>query len=132
MSSTNTVWKKESNPGAIGGNASSNSSSHSLTVRDIRNEIEHLFGRQSLNYLLRLINDGLIELSSKKQHYLTSANTNLEQYKRWYQLDDSVIDIVKVEILDTNSRFIKVPKLSDPHNIMRGETDETDDVLTSS
>tara|TARA_R110002020_G_scaffold21649_4_gene73575 strand:+ start:1131 stop:1529 length:399 start_codon:yes stop_codon:yes gene_type:complete len=132
MASTKTTWKKEPNTGAIGGNASANYSSHSLTVKDIRNEIEHLFGRQSLNYLLRLINDGLIELASKKQHYLASSNTNLEEMKRWYELDDSVIDIVKVEVLDTNSRFIKVPKLSDPHNIMRGDTDETDDALTSS
>ena len=103
-----------------------------MTVRTIFSQLEKIFGRNSEAYLIQLINDGLIELSSKKQHYLTSANTNLEQYKRWYQLDDSVIDIVKVEILDTNSRFIKVPKLSDPHNIMRGDTDETDDVLTSS
>ena len=132
MSSTNTTWKKEPNTGAIGGNASSSSSSHSLTVKDIRNEIEHLFGRQSLNYLLRLINDGMIELSSKKQHYVASANTDLEENKRWYKLDDSVIDIMKVEVLDTNSRFVKVPKLSDPHNLLREDTDETDDVLTSS
>ena len=74
----------------------------------------------------------MLELASKKQHYVASANTNLEQYKRWYKLDDSVIDIIKVEILDTNSRFIKIPKLSDPHNLLRDDTDETDDVLTSS
>ena len=130
MSSTDTTWKTEGNTKA--GGSSSASSSHSLTVKDIRDEIEHLFGRQSENYLLRLINDGMLELSSKKQHYTVSANTNLEQYKRWYKLDDSVIDVVKVEILDTNSRFVKIPKLSDPHNILRGDTDETDDVLTSS
>lgn len=130
MSSTDTAWKTEANTKA--GGSSSASSSHSLTVKDIRDEIEHLFGRQSENYLLRLINDGMLELASKKQHYVASANTNLEQYKRWYKLDDSVIDIIKVEILDTNSRFIKIPKLSDPHNLLRDDTDETDDVLTSS
>ena len=129
MSSTDTTWKVEGNTSAAG---SSSSSSHSLTVKDIRDEIEHLFGRQSENYLLRLINDGMLELSSKKQHYTVSANTDLEQYKRWYKLDDSVIDIVKVEILDTNSRFVRIPKLSDPHKLLRGDTDETDDVLTSS
>ena len=102
------------------------------SIQDIRDEIEHLFGRQSEAYLLRLINDGMLELASKKQHYKASATTNLEQYKRWYKLDDSVIDIVRVEILDSNNRYIRVPKLADPHNIKRADTDETDDSLTSS
>ncbi len=130
MSSTDTTWKTEGNTKA--GGSSSASSSHSLTVKDIRDEIEHLFGRQSENYLLRLINDGMLELSSKKQHYTVSANTDLEQYKRWYKLDDSVIDVIKVEILDTNNRFVRISKLVDPHNLLRDDTDETDDVLTSS
>ena len=88
--------------------------------------------KQSEAYLLRLINDGMLELASKKQHYVASANTKLEQYKRWYELDDSVIDIMKVEVLDSNNRYIRVPKLSDSHNLLRGDTDETDDSLTSS
>ena len=74
----------------------------------------------------------MLELSSKKQHYSVSANTDLEQYKRWYKLDDSVIDVIKVEILDTNNRFVRISKLVDPHNLLRDDTDETDDVLTSS
>ena len=121
MSSTDTTWKTEGNTKA--GGSSSASSSHSLTVKDIRDEIEHLFGRQSENYLLRLINDGMLELASKKQHYVASANTNLEQYKRWYKLDDQVIDITKVEVLDTNSRYVMIPKLADSHKLLREDVD---------
>ena len=101
-----------------------------MTPDDIIKQVEHVFGRRPQAYMIRLMNDGLIEMSSKKQDYLVSAKTNLEQYKRWYGLDDQVIDITKVEILDTNSRYVRIPKLADPHNILREDTYTTDDSLT--
>ena len=101
-----------------------------MTVKNIIEQIEKMFGRQSEAYMYQLINDGLDDISSKKQNYTVSAITNLEQYKRWYELDDQVIDITKVEILDTNDRYVKIPKLADPHNILREDTDGTIDSLT--
>ena len=101
-----------------------------MTANDIIQQIEKVFGRQPQGYMIRLINDALIEMSSKKQDYVVSSTSDLEQYKRWYGLDDQVIDIIKVEILDTNSRYVRVPKLADPHNILREDTDTTDDSLT--
>ena len=101
-----------------------------MTPQDIIRQIEHTFGRQPEAYMMRLMNDGLIEMASKKQDYLVSAKTNLEQYKRWYGLDDQVIDIVRVDILDTNSRYVRIPKFSDPHLLLREDTDTTDDSLT--
>ena len=59
-----------------------------------------------------------------------SATTDLEKKKRWYELDDKVIDIVRVEILDTNDRYVMIPKLSDPHRLLRGDTDSSEDSLT--
>jgi len=82
--------------------------------------------------MIRLMNDALLDMSSKKKEYMVSANTDLEKYKRWYELDQNVIDITKVEILDTNSRYVMIPKLADPHKLLREDTDETDDALTSS
>ena len=102
----------------------------SLTVKDIKSQIEHVFGRQPDKYLLRLINDALLDISDKKQHYTVSATTNLEEKKRWYELSDNVIDITKVEIKDTNSRYVMIPKLADQHRLLKGDTDETDDSLT--
>ena len=101
-----------------------------MTPNEIIQQIEHVFGRQPQGYMIQMLNDGLIETSGIKQEYTVSANTDLEQYKRWYTLDDQVIDITKVEILDTNSRYIKIPKLSDPHNLLREDTDASDDSLT--
>ena len=34
-----------------------------------------------------------------------------------------MIDITKVEILDTNSRYVMIPKLTDPHKLLREDTD---------
>ena len=100
-----------------------------MTADDVIQQIEKVFGRQPQGYMIRLINDALIDMSSKKQDYTVSAKTNLEQYKRWYALDDQVIDIVKVEVLDTNSRYVRIPKLADPHRLLREDTDSTDNSL---
>ncbi len=100
-----------------------------MTADDVIQQIEKVFGRQPQGYMIRLINDALIDMSSKKQDYTVSAKTNLEQYKRWYALDDQVIDIVKVEVLDTNNRYVMIPKLADPHKLLREDTDTTDNSL---
>jgi len=102
----------------------------SLTVKNVIEQVEQLFGRQSETYVMRLINDALLDISDKKQHYKVSAKQDLVGYDRWYSLTDDMIDITKVEILDTNSRYVMIPKLTDPHRLLRGDTDETDDSLT--
>tara|TARA_R100000152_G_C6775103_1_gene203283 strand:+ start:1502 stop:1807 length:306 start_codon:yes stop_codon:yes gene_type:complete len=101
-----------------------------MTANDIIQQIEKMFGRQPEKYMIRLINDALIDMSSKKQDYTVSSTTTLEQYKRWYGLDDQVIDIVKVEIKDTNDRYVRIPKLADPHNVLRDDTEASDNSLT--
>ncbi len=101
-----------------------------MTPNEIIQQIEHMFGRQPQKYMIQMMNDGLTEIASKKQEYTVSALTDLEKKKRWYTLDDQVIDVTKVEILDTNSRYVKIPKLSDPQNLLREDTDGTDDSLT--
>ena len=102
----------------------------SLTAKNIKQEIEHVLGRQPETYLLRLINDALIDIGSKKQHYTVSAKRDLISHDRWYELTDDMIDITRVEILDTNDRYVKIPKLSDPQNLLRADTDVANDSLT--
>ena len=41
-----------------------------------------------------------------------------------------MIDITKVEILDTNNRYVMIPKLADPHKLLRDDTDSAEDSLT--
>ena len=102
----------------------------SLTAKDIKSQIENLFGRQPEKYVMRLINDALLDISSKKQYYTKTAKRDLISHDRWYSLLDEMIDIERVEILDTNSRYVLIPKLTDPHKLLRADTDESDDSLT--
>jgi hypothetical protein len=94
-----------------------------MKPKELIQQIEHVMGRQPEGYMIRLMNDGLLDIASKKKEYTVSAVTALEQYKRWYALDDQVIDITKVEILDTNSRYVMIPKLADSHRLLREDTD---------
>ena len=103
-----------------------------MKVKELIQQVEHLMGRQPEGYMVRLINDGLLDIGALKKEYTVSAVANLEQNKRWYALDEQVIDITKIEILDTNSRYVMIPKLADSHKLLREDTDITDDVLTSS
>jgi len=100
-----------------------------MTVKQIISQAERIFGRQPESYILQLINDALDDISSKKLNYVISAIANLEKKKRWYELDDQVIDITRVEILDSNDRYIMIPKLVDPHKLLRADTDSATDSL---
>ena len=102
----------------------------SLTVQNIKEEIEYTMGRQPEKYIIRLVNDALLDIGSKKQHYTASAKRDLIDKDRWYSLTDDMIDIVRVEILDSDDRYVSIPKLADPQNILRADTDASDDSLT--
>ena len=100
-----------------------------MTVKNIIEQMEKLFGRQSEQYMYQLINDALDDIATSKGNYSVSSTANLEQYKRWYELADKVIDIKKVEILDSNDRYIMIPKLADSHKLLREDTESSDDTL---
>ena len=100
-----------------------------MTVKSLISQIEKMFGRQSEAYMYQIINDGLLDIANKKQSYTISKTTDLEKKKRWYVLDSDVLSIEKVEILDTNSRYVMIPKLSDPHKLLRADSDASDDEL---
>ena len=82
-------------------------------------QIEKLFGRVPEKYMLALINDGLEEIGITKQHKRDDMKTDLIENQRWYPLDDEVIDIIRVEIKDTNDRYVMIPKLTDPHKLLK-------------
>ena len=100
-----------------------------MTVKNILSQLEKMFGRNSETYLIQLMNDGLMDIANKKQGYTVSATTDLEKKKRWYTLPPTVLSIDRVEILDTNDRYIKIPKLSDPHKILMADTDSSNEAL---
>ena len=68
-------------------------------------------------------------ISNIKKIYSGSSTCTLEGYKRWYELADKVIDIKRVEIMDSDDRYIMIPKLIDPHLILREDSESGDDTL---
>ena len=101
-----------------------------MTVKNIIEQIEQLTGRQSEKLMLQFINDALIDISGEVIHYTRISKTDLVSYQRWYDLDSKMIDITKVEIKDTNDRYVMIPKLTDPHKLLRDDTDESSSSLT--
>ena len=99
-----------------------------MTVKNIIEQVESLYGRKGHEYIKQLINDALLDIAAKKQHYTVSAKTNLTSGQRWYDLPTRTIDIMKVEILDTSSgtpRYHLIPKLADPHKLLKSDTDDS-------
>ena len=103
-----------------------------MTAKNIIEQIEKLFGRQSEQYMFQLINDALDDISTSRGNYTVSSTADLEGYKRWYELPDKVINIKRVEIKDTNNRYVLIPKLADPHKILREDTDSNSTTWTAS
>ena len=100
-----------------------------MTVKTVFLQLEKLFGRNPEKYLIQLMNEGLIDIANRKQGYTVSATTDLEKNKRWYDLPEKVMSIERVEILDTNDRYIMIPKLSDPHKLLRSDSDASNEAL---
>ena len=92
-----------------------------MKVKRIIEQVEHVFGRQSEQYMLQIINDALIDIGSTKQHLVEDKKMHLVEDKRWYDLEDNMIDITRVEIKDTNDRYVMIPKLADSHKLLKGD-----------
>ena len=101
-----------------------------MKVKNMIAQLENLYGRQPQEYLLRLINDALLDMSAKIQHHTKSSKHKLESYQRSYPLGDEILDIIRVEIKDTNDRYVRIPKLTDPHKLLKDDTDDSVDSLT--
>ena len=95
-----------------------------MKVKNVIDQIEKMFGRQSEQYMLQLINDALDEISTKKMNNTESRTTDLVGHDRWYSLSDDVVQIDRVEIKDTNNRYVMIPKLADAHKLLRYDTDD--------
>ena len=101
-----------------------------MIVKNLIQQVEYLMGRQPERYMMQLINDALKDMSSKIQHHSLQKKQNLNQKQRWYALDDNVIDVFRVEILDTDSRYVMIPKLADSHKLLKDDSDDSPDSLT--
>jgi len=98
-----------------------------MTVKNIVDQIEMLYGRQSHTYIMQIINDALLDIGAKKQHYTVDVKANLVSGQRWYDLPSRVIDITRVEILDTSTtaRYHLIPKMADSSKLLKSDTDDS-------
>ena len=92
-----------------------------MKVKKVIEQVEHLFGRQPEGYMIQLINDALLDIGSTKQHLLEDVKMDLVEDKRWYNLEDNMIDITRVEIKDANGRYVMIPKLANSHKLLKGD-----------
>ena len=90
-----------------------------MKVKDVISQIAMNMGSQAEGYIMRLINEGLLDIAAERQHKIDDMKMDLVQNQRWYELEDKMIDITRVEILDTNSRYAMIPKLADAHKILK-------------
>ena len=105
-----------------------------MTVKDIVSQVEMLYGKKPHAYLFRIINDCLLDMASEIQQFSKTARHDLTQYRRWYNMIDfvdvnnvastDVIDIYRVEVLDSDSRYNLIPKISDQHKLLKDDTDD--------
>jgi len=100
-----------------------------MTAKNIIEQIEKLFGRQPEQYMFQLINDALDDIAANKRNNTESKTTNLIGYDRWYTLHDDVVQIDRVEIKDTNDRYVMIPKLADSHKLLREDSESGEDTL---
>lgn len=93
-----------------------------MTVKELINQVELLYGRQPHMYLKRLINDGLLDMSAEIQHYKANAQQDLIENQRWYGISDVMIDIDRIEILNSDTKYEVIPIVNNPGNILEGDT----------
>jgi hypothetical protein len=106
-----------------------------MTVKDIISQVEMLYGTKPHSYIFRIINDCLVDMASEVQQFSKTGKETLTQYKRWYPVKDfsdvngnattDIIDIYRVEILDGDSRYNLIPKISDQHKLLKEDTDDS-------
>ena len=90
-----------------------------MKVKDIISQIEMSMGRQPEGYIMRLLNDGLLDIAAERQHKIDDEKIDLVEDKRWYEIEDKMIDIIRVEIKDTNDRYVMIPKLANAHKLLK-------------
>ena len=74
-----------------------------MEVKDIISQVEALFGRKPNKYLMQVINDGLMDIASKRLVNEDTAVTDLLEGQRYYDLPPGLLKIVGVEVKQENT-----------------------------
>ena len=90
-----------------------------MKVKNVIEQIERIFGRQPEQYMIQLIEDAMMDIASNRRYLKEDVKMDLIEDKRWYLLDDDIMEITRVEIKNTNDRYVVVPKLADAHKLLK-------------
>ena len=74
-----------------------------MEVKDIISQVENIFGRKPNKYLMQLINDGLMDIASKRLVNEDTAVTDLIKDLRYYEMPPGLLKVVSVEIKQENT-----------------------------
>ena len=100
---------------------------HSLTVKQIISRVRQVFPDAPESYIVSLLNDALVEagLYSTKS---MSAKLNVVADQMYYDMSDTATDssnntlemnkLYRVDFMDDNSDYIKIPRLLDGETLM--------------
>ena len=87
-----------------------------MEVKDIISQVENLFGRKPNKYLMQIINDGLMDIASKRLTNEDTAVTDLIEDLRYYEMPPGLLKVVSVEIKQENTdgglEFAPIRKIS--------------------
>ena len=86
-----------------------------MNVKDIISQVEGLFGRKPNRYLMQLMNDGLMDIASKRLVNEDTAVTDLMEGQRYYDMPPGLLKIVSVEVKQENTsgelEFVPIQKI---------------------
>ena len=74
-----------------------------MEVKDIISQVEGLFGRKPNKYLMQIINDGLMDIASKRLSNEDTAVTDLIEGQRYYDMPPGFLKVQSVEIKQENT-----------------------------
>jgi len=74
-----------------------------MDVKDIISQVEGIFGRKPNKYLMQVINDGLMDIASKRLTNEDTAVTDLIQDQRYYEMPPGLLKVVSVEVKQENT-----------------------------
>ena len=110
---------------------------HSLTAKQIISRIRQVFPDAPEAYILSLLNDALVEAGLYSTKSMT-PKVDKAADKMFYALDDSAKDasnntlelnkIYRVDFMDDDGDYIKIPRLLDGETLMFDITSETEGI----
>ena len=94
-----------------------------MKLATLISQIDYLYGRQPQSYVLQLINDCLDQISITSKMYKKHEVMDLNQAQRLYNLPADLMQIERVDVLNTDNRYCMIPKLTDGFHLLKNDVD---------